>query len=172
MKARFKQGLYIIYQNSISILILSILLFLAVLSNFLFITRPEKLMQVYNNFNIDKPKTLSSLETYMFEKNIQIKVSKRKTRQGLDLEFRKKEGDFFNTVNTISLKGSKEAHFKYLDGFLSLASIDIDGDGSFEVIAPSFDSFLKPQLDVIFYNSQTKKFELQKKLLEPPVLNL
>ena len=102
-----------------------------------------------------------------------MRVNKVKSIHKIQLEFFSKEDDgSYSLINTVDLKGSREAYFNYgIRGKTrppsSLGFYDVNGDGTFDILAPTFNKFFHPYLNVVFYNSKTKKFELKNKVPHP-----
>ena len=112
----------------------------------------------------EKPHILQVVEGALLGNNLSVKVLKKQNGKKIHLEFLAQLPDqSFRLINSLILPGSHDGYLEYQEGTTSLALIDDNGDGTLEVIAPTFDSFLRPQINLVHYNFQTKKFELQKK---------
>ena len=140
------------------------LILLAFYMNFLFVSRPLKIKtgldQIYKKrFR----QTLSRAEGSLIEAGLDLRVLKIKQGDKIFLEFLSKNADnSFWLINSIELKGSREAYFDYRGEPSSLLISDDDGDGFLDIIAPTFDKFLWPHINLAVYNKDSKKFELRK----------
>ena len=130
----------------------------------MFVTQPfkikNKLSQIYKK---NLRQTLSRVEGPLTEIGLDIRVLKIKQEDKIYLEFlSKKANNSYWFINSIELKGSREAYFDYWGEPSSLLLLDDDGDGLLDVIAPTFDKFFRPYINLAVYNKKTKKFELKK----------
>ena len=109
----------------------------------------------------EKPHILQIVETSLLGMSLDIKVLKRKAGDSIYLEFlfRRPDGSFY-LINSIDLAGPYNGFLEYQKGTLSLGLLDYDGDGLLEVIAPTFDKWLRPRANIISYNPKIKKFQL------------
>lgn len=145
---------------------------LAGYASFVFVFQPVKgkrwLSKLYK-----KPlkKTLQKAEDHLIENRGKIRVLKVKYKDQLYLEFLAKQPDeSFHHINSVLLDGSREAYFKYSDSMISLLIFDDDGDGQLDVLAPAFDKFLRPKINLVVYNKRTGKFELKPGASRPEVI--
>ena len=132
--------------------------------NFLFVYQPLKvkkgLDQIYKK---SFRQTLSRVEGPLIELGLDLRVLKIKEGSKIFLEFLSKNADnSYWLINSIELKGSREAYFDYRGEPSSLLISDDDGDGFLDIIAPTFNKFLWPHINLAVYNKQSKKFELRK----------
>ena len=151
------------------------LVFLILLSffiNFVFVTQPLKikrgLSQIYKK---SLRKTLSRVEGPLIEIGMDIRVLKVKQGDKIYLEFlSKKANNSYWFINSVELKGSREAYFDYHGDTSSLLLVDADKDGLLDVIAPTFDRFFWPYRNLVVYNKEAKKFELKRQSSYPRVV--
>ena len=137
--------------------------------NYLFLFQPSVLNQKLKKFKNEKPKILRRVQGSILGDKLDIHVIKIKHKDKIYLDFLSPQEDGnFHLIDSIVLNGNHDGFFEYWDDALSLALLDDNGDGLLEVIAPTFDKFLKPHLNVIFYNKQTKKFQLKSFLESKP----
>ncbi len=130
--------------------------------NYLFLFHPFALDQQIKKFKNKKPKTLQRVKGSILGDKLDIHVIKIKYENKIYLDFfSKQENDSFYLMDSLTLRGKNDGFFEYWDDALSLALLDEDGDGLLEIIAPTFDEFFKPHLNVIFYNKKKKKFEIK-----------
>ncbi len=148
------------------ILCLSIPIFYA---NHFFLFHPLVLKKRVQKFKNEKPKTLQTVKGSILGDELDIHVIKMKYRGRVYLDFLSRQEDgTFHFIDSLTLKGKHDGFFEYWNEPLSLALLDDNGDGLLEVIAPTFDKFLKPQLNVIFYNKEKKKFQIKSFLKSKP----
>lgn len=163
MRLFFKK-LYVFLFNYKYQVFLHTILFAAVLfMSYLILFQPSALSAYYKPFKNDKPETLKSTRGSFFgDYNIRVHKVKHKNKMYL----RVRRGS--EIVEQLLLKGSQNGFFEYWGDSLSLAFIDDNGDGVLEIIAPTFDDFFKPHLNVIFYDDQKENFKLKESLKIPP----
>lgn len=88
------------------------------------------------------------------------KVIKYKTNEGIWLEILKLDPSGTSTlVDRVLLPDKHDGLFNYQGHVTRLAIADIDDDGTFELLAPTFDQQLVPHLNVFRYNADLRKFE-------------
>ena len=150
---------------------LGFLLLFSFFINFIFIIRPLKiknsLSQIYKK---SYRQTLSRVEGPLTEIGLDIRVLKIKRGDKIFLEFlSKKANDSYWLINSIELIGSREAYFDYWGEPSSLLLLDDDGDGLLDVVAPTFDKFFRPHINLAVYNKEIGKFELKKREYYPNV---
>ena len=139
------------------------LVLLSFFVNFIFVRHPGKgkrwLSKIYQ-----KPRkmTLQRVEGPLITNDMTVRVIKVRHNDKLYLDFLSLEADgSYRKINSVELKGSREGYFEYWGETASLGIEDTDGDGSLDVLAPAFDRFFLPHLNVVVYNRQTRRFELQ-----------
>lgn len=115
--------------------------------------------------------TLQKVDGPLMESNIDIRVLKVRHKDKIYLEFlSKQDNGSYLAINSLELKGSREAYFDYWGEMTSLLLLDDDGDGHLDVIAPTFDKFFRPQINLAVYNQETKQFELKPQAKPPKVI--
>lgn len=88
------------------------------------------------------------------------KVIKYRSEEGLFVEVMRLEASGSMTlVDRIQLPDKHDGLFNYQGHVTRLAIADVDGDGTMELLAPSFDNQLVPHLNVFRYNPGNQKFE-------------
>ena len=89
------------------------------------------------------------------------KVIKVRNADGIYVEVMKvlENGDT-TTVDRIQLPDKHDGLFNFQGHVTRLAIADIDNDGKFELLAPSFDNQLVPHLNVFRFNPESRRFEL------------
>ena len=157
---------------SLNGLLLLFLILLAFYMNFLFVVRPLEIKRALVKIKLDRVlelaytqslQTLRTVEGPLIEAGLDLRVLKIKQGDKIFLRFLKKNADnSYWFINAIELKGSREAYFNYRGEPFSLSISDDEGDGSLDIIAPAFDKFFWPHINLAFYNKQSKKFELRK----------
>lgn len=157
--------------NLKKILLFGALFALSLFVHFLFIFEPLKGKKWL--YKIYKPPLKQSLQVVegplIAHQNIRVLKIKRGNQIHLDF-LSKQEDHSYLQINSVLLKGHKEAFFEYWGETSSLMLLDDDGDGGMEIIAPTFDKFFRPQINVVTFNKNTKKFELKNSQEIPKVV--
>ena len=155
--------------RGISLFVISSLVFISLTVNITYILHPLKIKKILSKiYKVSRTQTLSRLDGHLISQEIEVRVLKIKTGNKIQLEFLSKEEDeTFSVINTLELQGSREAYYSYgrRGKTLTPSSLgfsDVDGDGVLDILAPSFNNFFHPYLNVASYNKKTKKFELKK----------
>lgn len=156
----------VIFLFSRQMLFLTFLVLLSAFVNFTFIFHPLRgkhwLSKIYK---MPLKQTLQKVDGPLIETGMDVRVLKVKKGNKIHLEFLSRQADnSFFIINSVELKGSREAYYRYWEKereVYSLLLFDDDGDGQLDVIAPTFDRFFLPQNNVVVYNQQTKQFELK-----------
>ena len=153
-------------------LFVSFLVLFSVFVNFMFISYPFKVTNWLDKAHKKKSRqTLSRAEGPLTEIGIDIRVLKIKQGNKIYLEFlSKKPNNSYWFINSIELKGSREAYFDYHGEPGSILLVDANRDGLLDVIAPTFDKFFWPHKNLVVYNEETEKFELNEPEPYPKVI--
>lgn len=90
-----------------------------------------------------------------------VKVIKVRNSDGIYVEILKplENGDT-KSIDRIQLPDKHDGLFNFQGHVTRLAIADIDNDGKFELLAPSFDNQLVPHLNVFHFNPESNRFEL------------
>jgi hypothetical protein len=85
---------------------------------------------------------------------------KIQTADTLSLEVFESDGDSqkMKFFKRIVLPETRDAYFNFHGNATNLALTDVDGDGSMEIVAPTFDENLIPRLNVYKYDSERQDF--------------
>ena len=149
-------------------LFISFLFSLSVFVNLIFVFQPLKgknwLSKIYK-----KPlqTTLQKVDGPLIANEIDVRVLKVKLGNKIYLDFLSKQADdSYSVINSVELKGNREAYYIWgkkakLSETISLMLLDDDGDGALDVIAPTFDKFFRPHINLVVYNPKTSQFELK-----------
>jgi len=140
--------------------------------HFVFIFYPYK-SQKWMSIVYTKPlqKTLQTADSHLTEKKGVTRVLKIKRGDKIYLEFLTQLPDnSFLHINSVQLNGEREAYYDYWGEITSLQILDEDGDGKLDIIAPTFDEFLQPKVNLVFYNEKKRKFELKPSQTRPQVI--
>ena len=161
MKFQIKPG----YQWWLKAGFLLCLLFFTLWIQYLFVFQPrfiKKWMAVRPHNG--KSRILRVFEVSLLERGLDVKVLKRKRGNSLYLEFLSRLPDgSFRLINSVDLPGKYDGFFEYQKGTVSVGSIDQNGDGRLEIIAPTFDEFLRPHFNIVSYHPELNKFILHSK---------
>ena len=117
--------------------------------------------------------TLQKVDGPLIANRLDIRVLKVRHNNKIYLEFlSKQENDSYFLINSVKLKGSRDGFYEYWkkEQPVSLLLSDENGDGTLDIIAPTFDRFFKPHLNLVVYNLKTKKFELIHSFNYPKVI--
>jgi hypothetical protein len=89
-------------------------------------------------------------------------IVKVKTKDSLSLEVYEigPEASLTKFINRLVLPEKRDGHFNYKGNATNLALIDVDNDGSLEIVAPTYDENLVPRLRVFKFNRESTVFEL------------
>lgn len=88
------------------------------------------------------------------------KAVKFRTEEGIYVEVVKHDSsDTSTTVDRILLPDKHDGLFNFHGHITRLAIVDVDEDGTLELLAPTFDNQLVPHLNVFRYNPLIKRFE-------------
>lgn len=149
-----------------------ILVFLSVFTNFIFIFHHIKGKQwLFKIYKKPLQQTLQKVDGPLIENNMDIRVLKVKHEDKIYLEFLSKQpDDSYLEINSVELKGNREGSFEYWGEMTSLLLLDDNGDGRLDVIAPTFNKFFFPQVNLVVYNKETNKFELKSKVSYPKII--
>ena len=90
---------------------------------------------------------------------INAKVLKVKTPDGLFLEiYGPVKNGVAPLIQKIKLPDNQDALFQFQGRATDLALEDLNNDGIFDIIAPTYDSSLMPHLNIYQYNKNAKTF--------------
>lgn len=153
------------------------LFLLALIINTTYVFRPLQIKNILSKiYKAPLKQTLQILEGPLVSQEIDIRVLKVKSKNKIQLEFLSKQADnSFLVINSLEIKGSREAYFsagirgKTLPPS-SLLFLDVDGDGALDILAPTFNNFFHPYLNILSYNKKTKKFELKNQAPIPKII--
>ena len=139
------------------------LILVSFIVNFTFINHPNRIKKWLSKI-YQKPRemTLQRANAHLTASDMDIRVIKVKRKNNIYLEFLSHEADgSYRPINKVKLKGRRNGYFQYSEETASLGIQDIDGDGYMDVIAPTFNRFFVPYLNIVFYNQKKRQFELQ-----------
>lgn len=123
---------------------------------------PPARQAVLSKFSPDpEQEILATAEGDVLNDGSTVKVIKVRNAGGIYVEILKplENGDS-KSIDRIELPDKHDGLFNYQGHVTRLAIADIDNDGKFELLAPSFDNQLVPHLNVFRYNPETNRFEL------------
>jgi len=105
-------------------------------------------------------KVLSTAQGDVFNNKSDVLVVKVETEKGLSLEILGTPHDGQRTLlEVIPLPDRRDGYFHFRGQAANLALHDLNGDGSLEIFAPSFDEQMIPHLNVFRYNPSQGRFE-------------
>lgn len=148
------------YQWWLKFFVFLLFLFFCVGIQYIFVSRPLIGKKWVRKIKNERPQTLQVLELSLLEMNMDIKVLKKRYGDSMYLEFLSKTDGSFRLINSVNLPGRYDGFLEYQKGTISLGTIDQNGDGRLEIIAPTFDKFLRPHFNIVFYRPELRKFKL------------
>ena len=171
----FKAVFYYLLNNFFhrkSLFVCSLIL-LSLFINFMFVTQPVKSKNFISKIYKKKLRqTLSKVDGPLLEFGLDVRVLKIRDNDKLFLEFLSKKADnSYWFINSVELEGNREAYFDYWGEPSSLLLLDDDGDGLLDVIAPTFDKFFRPRINLVVYNKESNLFELKSRRSYSKVVN-
>lgn len=103
---------------------------------------------------------LATAEGDLLNDSSQVKVVKFKSRDGIFVEVLRAtggEGSAYALVDRVELPDKLDGLFNFHGHVTRLAITDVDGDGTMELLAPTFDAQLVPHLNIYKYDGAIKK---------------
>ena len=89
-----------------------------------------------------------------------VKVLKLQTPEGVQVEiYNSPEGAGSSLIDRIRLQDRHNGFFDFQGEASQLAILDVNGDGLYEIIAPTFDERLNAHLNIFRYNPEVRRFE-------------
>ncbi len=126
---------------------------------------PSWRSKIQDTFTRTNYKVLASAEGDLLNDGSRCKVVKYRGSEGLYVEILKEnEGAEPTFIDRVLLPDRQDGQFNFRGHVTRLAIEDVDGNGTLELLAPTFDDQLVPHLNVLQYNQTTGKFEL----FQPP----
>lgn len=115
---------------------------------------------IQSYFSRDGREILATAEGDLLNDGSVAKVIKYRNKDGIYVEVLKMgpEGSS-QTVERVLLPDKHDGLFNFRGHVTRLAISDIDGDGKYELLAPTFDNQLVPHLNVFRYNPDIGRFE-------------
>lgn len=103
---------------------------------------------------------LAKADADLTGQGFKVSIIKVKTSDSLSLEVFQAgaDGDKLQFVRRLVLPESRDAFFNFRGNAVNMVVTDVDGDGSLEIVAPTFDENLIPRLNVYKYDPEAKDF--------------
>jgi hypothetical protein len=135
--------------------LLTIALFLAVLTSF-----PQFRETLRGLLVINSREILAKADADLTGQGFKVSIIKVQTSDSLALEVFQSEVDGVKLqfVRRLVLPESRDAYFNFRGNAANLVVTDVDGDGTLEIVAPTFDDNLVPRLNVYKYDPESKDF--------------
>ena len=105
-------------------------------------------------------KTLSVLHGDLMNDGSLVKVIKLKTAEGIVLEFYTDvdSNGSRNLISRVEIPHAQDGFFDHRGQAVQLAVVDLDGDGTMELLSPTFDGQLMAWLNPYRYSKEEKAF--------------
>jgi len=121
---------------------------------------PNLRQEVRDFFTPDHRIILAKVSGDLTGKGLKVTVLKIQNRDNLVLEIYNDENPEASTLMTkINLPEKRDAYFQLKGNATNLALVDIDGDGTLEILAPTFDDQMIARLNIYKFNVQTRSFD-------------
>lgn len=108
---------------------------------------------------IPERKVLSVVSGTVYDASPFNKVVKILTRTGIVLEIYARKNGKESLIDRVPLADVHDAYYEINARPTNLALNDLDGDGTPEIIAPTFDLQWQPKLNIFRFNSENGHFE-------------
>lgn len=152
LKTRLTNPTMLIRASQTALTLMAVLGFVAVV-------HPDVRASVRGTLRADYRTVLSTAKGDLNGSGSLYTVAKVKTRDNIYLEvFENIVDQAPRLVERIELSDARDAFFNFNGQATNLAIDDIDGDGRYEILAPTFDRNLVGRLNVFQYNSDTNDF--------------
>ena len=134
-----------------------IFFFIFIASTVLYFSAPAR--APFRNFFSLPPRKILSVAVGPVIPGMKAKVLKVQTPDGLFLEvYAPVQSGLAPLIQKIKLPDKQDALFQFQGRATDLALEDLNNDGVFEIIAPTYDASLVPHLNIYQYNKAAKVF--------------
>ncbi|WP_413559326.1 hypothetical protein [Bdellovibrio sp. HCB209] len=111
-------------------------------------------------FTSDSRTVIAKVTGSLTPEGPQVTVLKMQSKNFLELEvYNMNGGEGMVIMAKIPLAESRDGYFTLKGNSTNLALTDFDGDGTLEIVAPTFDDQMVPRLNIFKYNSATHGFD-------------
>ncbi|WP_413583133.1 hypothetical protein [Bdellovibrio sp. HCB288] len=111
-------------------------------------------------FSSDSRTVIAKVTGNLTPQGPQITVLKIHSKNTLELEVYNLTGaDGLTLMAKLPLAENRDGYFTLKGNSTNLALTDVDGDGSLEIVAPTFDDQMVPRLNIFKFNSATQGFD-------------
>ncbi len=117
--------------------------------------------QVYSYFNHKPRKILTTLTANLINNGEEYKILKVEDGPQLFIEvyLYNSKARRLMKIDKKQLKHRRDGFYKFEKEATNLFTADLNNDGILEIIAPTYTQELKPFLNILFLNPETKKLE-------------
>lgn len=131
---------------------------LNILSNIALFSSPVR-QWIQARMNVNRSEILSVVQGDLLNDGSRVKVVKFKTMEGIVLEFYSdnRDGSRYQ-ISRVVLPNAKDGFFNHRGEAVQLAVTDLDGDGTMELLSPTFDDQLVAHLNPFRYSSEQDGF--------------
>lgn len=122
---------------------------------------PQFQEAVRNLFLANSRVILAKADADLTGQGFKVSIIKVQTSDSLSLEVFQTDAEAGNKlqfVRRLVLPETRDAYVNFRGNAVNMVVTDVDGDGSLEIIAPTFDENLIPRLNVYKYNPEEKDF--------------
>ncbi|UYL10428.1 hypothetical protein B9G69_007525 [Bdellovibrio sp. SKB1291214] len=112
-------------------------------------------------FSSDSRTVIAKVSGSLTPEGPNVTVLKIHSKNFLELEVYKTDADGggMAMIAKIPLSENRDGYFSLKGNSTNLALTDYDGDGTLEIVAPTFDDQMVPRLNIFKYNSTTHGFD-------------
>jgi hypothetical protein len=120
-------------------------------------------------FSSDSRTVIAKVSGTLTPEGPNVTVLKIQSKSFLELEVYKADAEGSMTIIAkIPLSETRDGYFSLKGNSTNLALTDYDGDGTLEIVAPTFDDQMVPRLNIFKYNSATHGFDKMSSPEESP----
>ncbi len=118
--------------------------------------------KVYKAVHEKEFTVLTTLSADLNNSGYPHKIVKVKTHEGIYLNLYQYDQAKrqHKKIDSLKLRHKHDGHYKFGKDATNLFTTDLNNDGRLEIIAPTHSEKLKPYINVVNYNPQTKRLEL------------
>jgi Na+-transporting NADH:ubiquinone oxidoreductase subunit NqrC len=121
---------------------------------------PSLRTSVKEALSFDKRNIIAKVSGKLTPEGPNVTVLKIQSKNSLDLEIYDLEGaEGMSLMAKIPLAEGRDGYFSVKGNATNLTLIDVDNDGTLEVVAPAYDDQMVPRLNIYKFNPATRGFD-------------